>query len=53
MNVSTQIERAINEAINEKVLPQIQVTLRSGPGQVLNRRWKSRLEDRNVDPKKS
>ena len=37
-SVSTQIQRAINEAMNEQVLPQIQATLRFGPGQVPNRR---------------
>ena len=37
--VSSQIRRAINEAINEQVLPQIQATLRSGQGQVPDRRW--------------
>ena len=38
-SVSLQIESAISEAINEQVLPQIQPTLRSGQGQVLDRRW--------------
>ena len=39
ISVSSQTQRAINEAINEHVLPQIQATLRSGPGQVPSRRW--------------
>ena len=51
-NVSSQTQRAINE----QVLPQIQATLRSEPGQVPNRRSRvegmSRVEDRNVDLKK-
>ena len=38
-SVSSQIQRAINEAINEQVLAQIQAYLRSGQGQVPNRRW--------------
>ena len=38
-SVSSQRQRAINEAINGQVLPQIQATLRSGQGQVPNRRW--------------
>ena len=36
--LSSQIQRAISEAINEQVLHQIQATLRSGQGQVPNRR---------------
>ena len=31
--------RAINEAISDQILPQIQATLKSGQGQVLERRW--------------
>ena len=38
-SVSSQIQRAITEAINEQVLPQIQATLTSRPGQVPNSRW--------------
>ena len=37
--VSCQIQRAINEAINDQILPQIQATLRSGQGQISERRW--------------
>ena len=36
--VSFQIQRVINEAINDQILPQIQATLRSGQGQVPERR---------------
>ena len=36
--VSSQIQRAINEAINYQILPQIKATLRSGQGQVPERR---------------
>ena len=35
-SVSSQIQRAINE----QVLPQFQCTLKSGQGQIPNRRWK-------------
>ena len=38
-NVSSQIQRAINEAIRDQVLPQIQATLSSGQGQMSGRRW--------------
>ena len=38
-SVSSRIQRAISEAINEQVLPQIQVTLRSGQGHVPSRGW--------------
>ena len=37
--VSSQIQRAINEAISDEILPQIQATLRSGQGQMPERRW--------------
>ena len=33
-SVSSQIQRALSEAIKEQVLPQIQATLRSGQGKV-------------------
>ena len=52
-NVSSQIQRAINEAISELVLPQIQATLISGPRLVPDRRWEALLENRNVDLKRS
>ena len=38
-SVSSQIQRAISETINEQVLLQNQTTLRSGQGQVPGRRW--------------
>ena len=37
--VSSQIQRAITEAFNEQVLPQIQATLWSGQGPVPDRGW--------------
>ena len=39
ISVSSQIQRAISEAINEQILPQIQAILRSEQGQVPNRGW--------------
>ena len=38
-SVSSQIERALSEAINGQVLPQIQATLKSGQGQLPSRGW--------------
>ena len=43
-SVSSQIQRNINEAKNEKVLPQRQGILRSGPGQVSDIMWEVRIE---------
>ena len=37
--ISSRIQRAINEANNDEILPQIQATLRSGQGQMPERRW--------------
>ena len=37
--VSSQIQRAINEAISVEILPQIQATLRSRQRQMPERRW--------------
>ena len=33
------VQRAINEAINDQILPQIQANLRSGQRQMPERRW--------------
>ena len=38
-SVSSQIQRAIMEAMNGQVLPQIQATLVSGQGQMPDRGW--------------
>ena len=51
-SVSPQIQRAISEANNEQVLPQIEATPRSGQGQMPRKGWKDRLRDRNIDLKK-
>ena len=37
--VSSQIQRAINEAISEQILPQVQVTVKSGQGHMPERKW--------------
>ena len=48
--VSSQIQRAINEAISDQILPQI---LRSPDKDIYQKEdGKTRLEDRNTDPKK-
>ena len=52
-SVSSQIERAISEAINEQDLPQIKTTLRSDKDKYLVEDEKSRAEDRNIYWKKS
>ena len=39
--VSSQIQKAINEATSYQPLPQIQATLRSGQGQMPERRWEA------------
>ena len=36
--LSSEIQRAVNEATNEQILPQIQATLRSGQGRMPERR---------------
>ena len=38
-SVTLQIQRAISEATNEQVLPQIQASFRSGSGQIPQKRW--------------
>ena len=48
-SVSSQIQRAINDAISEQVLPQIQATLRLEQDEFLIGGGKSWLEDRNAD----
>ena len=37
--LSSQNQRAINEALIDQIVPQIQATLRSGQGQMPERRW--------------
>ena len=38
-SVSVQIQRAINDAISNQVLPQIQNVIRAGSGQVTKNGW--------------
>ena len=39
ISASSQIPRAVSEAVNEQGLPQIQATLRSGRGQMPRKGW--------------
>ena len=53
-SVCLQIQRAINEAINDPVLPHLQATLTSVNGQYDNSQMEdgtSRVRDRNVNRK--
>ena len=43
-NVGTQIQRAINEAINSQVLPQIQNVMMAGSGRETRRGWEVPVE---------
>ena len=43
-NVGTQIQRAINEAINNQVLPQIQNVIMAGSGRETRRGWEVPVE---------
>ena len=43
-NVGTQIQRAINEAINSQVLPQIQNVIMAGSGRETRRGWEVPVE---------
>ena len=50
--VGSQFQRAINEAISDQILSQIQATLKSGQGHVPERRWENparRPEDRSEE----
>ena len=38
-SVSLQVQRVISEAINDQVLPQIRLSLRSGSGQMPQKEW--------------
>ena len=43
-SVSSQIQRAINEAINNQVLPQIQNVIMAGSGREARRGWEAPME---------
>ena len=45
--ISSQIQKAINEAISDQILLQLQATLKSGQGRIPEREWA-----RNTDMKK-
>ena len=47
--VSSQIQKAINEAISDQLLPQIQATLKADKDKCPTGSGKTRLEDRNTD----
>ena len=50
--VSSQTQRAINDAISDQIMPQIQATLKPGQGHVPERRWEDparRLECRSEE----
>ena len=51
-SVRSQIQRAMQEAINEEILPQIQATTRSEQRQCLREGERFRLEDWDTDLKK-
>ena len=48
-NVGTQIQRAINEAINNQVLPQIQNVIMAGSGRETRRGWEVPVERPEVN----
>ena len=52
-NVGIQIQRAINEAINSQVLPQIQNVMMAGSGRETRRDGRSQLRDRKQMPRNS
>ena len=43
-SVSSQIQRAINDAINNQVLPRIQNVIMAGSGQETRRGWETSIE---------
>ena len=50
-SVSVQIQRAINDAISNQILPQIQNSFKAGSGQTTQKGWNVPLRDRNMMPK--
>ena len=49
-SVNTQIQRAINDAISNQILPQIQNVLKAGSGHVTQNRWNVLAERPEVNP---
>ena len=50
-SVSVQVQRAISDAINNQVLPQIQNALKAGSGHVTQMHGTFRLKDQNILPR--
>ena len=49
-SVNTQIQRAINDAISNQILPQIQNVLKAGSRHVTQNRWNVLAERPEVNP---
>ena len=49
-SVSVQIQRAINDAISNQVLPQIQNAILAGPGHMIKNGWNVSVERPEVNP---
>ena len=49
-SVSVQIQRAINDAISNKVLPQIQNVILAGSGRVTRKGWDAPVERPETNP---
>ena len=49
-SVSSQIQRAINEAINNQVLPQILNVIMAGSGRVTRKGWDVPAESPEINP---
>ena len=52
-SVNTQIQRAISDAIDSQILPQIQTALYSGSGHLTQNRWNVPSERPEFNPKKN
>ena len=50
-SVTSQIQRAMNEAMKEQVLPQLQASLKIVNEQQSHSGWNLRVRDRNIGPK--
>ena len=48
--VNTQIQRAIDDAISNQILPQIQQALRAGSGHMTQNRWNVPAERLEINP---
>ena len=52
-SVNTQIQRAISDAIDSQILPQIQTALYSGSGHLTQNRWDVPSESPEINPKEN